>query len=285
MRRQMVFVDYGVLDTAHHLYDLLFPEPLLQDLANSQPDTLVFVPDGALRSVPIAALFDGESYLVEQYSIAITPGLQLLNPQPLQETSLEALTFGLTEAVAEWSSLPYVADEIEAIAQQVPIKSFINEQFTYETFEETLSNSSAPIIHLATHGQFSSRLDETFIQAWNNRISVNDLSRWLQSDRTQPVELLVLSACQTATGDQRAALGLAGMAVRAGARSTVASLWQVDDAATAVFMTEFYQALSTQSGNKAEALQRAQKHLIEDPDNNFDHPYYWAPFVLIGNWL
>ncbi|NER83340.1 MAG: CHAT domain-containing protein [Leptolyngbya sp. SIO1D8] len=285
MRRQMVSVDYGVLDTAEHLYNLLFPEPLLQDLANSQPDTLVFVPDGVLRNIPIAALFDGESYLVEQYSIAITPGLQLLNPQPLQETSLEALTFGLTEAVAEWSSLPYVADEIEAIGQQVPIESFLNEQFTDETFEKTLRNSSAPIIHLATHGQFSSRLDETFIQAWNNPISVNDLSRWLQSDRTKPVELLVLSACQTATGDQRAALGLAGMAIRAGARSTVASLWQVDDAATAVFMTEFYKALSTQSGNKAEALQRAQKHLIEDLDNNFAHPYYWAPFVLIGNWL
>jgi len=285
MLRQLVFVDYDVLDTAESIYHLLFPDGLIDDLAQSSPDTLVFIPDGPIRSLPIAALFDGESYLIEKYSIAITPGLQLLNPQPLQDQSLTALTFGLTEAVAEWSPLPNVAQEIKAIQEQIPIEAYLNNEFTYERFQETLQNSSVPIVHLATHGKFSSQLDETFLQAYNDRISVNDLSQWLQSDRTAPLELLVLSACETATGDQRAALGLAGMAIRAGARSTVASLWQVDDVATSVFMTRFYQELSAQAGNKAEALQIAQKHLIEDFPGDFDHPYYWAPFVLIGNWL
>ncbi|MEM0981952.1 MAG: CHAT domain-containing protein, partial [Cyanobacteria bacterium P01_H01_bin.58] len=127
--------------------------------------------------------------------------------------------------------------------------------------------------------------EDTFIQAWDRRISVNDLSRWLRGDRTEPVELLVLSACETATGDQRAALGLAGMAIRAGARSTVASLWQVDDAATSIFMTKFYEEISSKQVSKADALKSAQTYLIDEFRGDFDHPYYWAPFVLIGNWL
>lgn len=285
MREQLVFVDYDVLDTSKQLYDLLFPAALVQDLATSAPDTLVFVPDGVLRSIPLAALFDGDFYLIEKYSVAITSGLQLLNPEPLQEKQLRALTFGLSEAVAEWSPLPNVENEIEKIGEEIPIETYLNDQFTDETFAEALANSSAPIVHLATHGKFSSQLDETFIQAWDDRISIEDLSDSLRGDRAEPLELLVLSACETATGDQRAALGLAGMAIRAGARSTVASLWQVDDAATAFFMTKFYQELSAQAGNKAEALRSAQTYLIEEFPADFDHPYYWAPFVLIGNWL
>jgi CHAT domain-containing protein len=158
-------------------------------------------------------------------------------------------------------ALAECGQEIEAIKEQIPIEAYLNNEFTYERFQETLQSSSVPIVHLATHGKFSSQLDNTFLQAYNDRISVNDLSQWLQSDRTEPLELLVLSACETATGDQRAALGLAGMAIRAGARSTVASLWQVDDVATSVFMTRFYEALSARAGNKAQALQIAQKHL------------------------
>jgi len=285
MLRQLVFVDYDVLNTAERLYHLLFPDGFLEDLASSQPDTLVIIPDGVLRSIPFAALFDGDRYLIEKYSIAITPGLQLLNPKPLQEKQLTALAFGLTEAVAEWSPLPNVAREIEAIQEQIDVNSFLNNEFTDDTFQEVLRTSSVPIVHLATHGTFSSQLEDTFIQAWDDRISVNDLSAWLRSDRTEPVELLVLSACETASGDQRAALGLAGMAIRAGARSTVASLWQVDDAATAIFMTRFYEAISSRVGNKAEALRTAQTYLIENYRGDFDHPYYWAPFVLIGNWL
>lgn len=282
---QLIFVDYDVLNTAQKLYELLFPVELQQALERSQANTLVFIPDGILRNIPISALFDGQSYLIEKYSVAITPGLQLLNPKPLQERKLTALTFGLTEAVADWSPLPNVADEIEAIKAQIEAESFLNQQFTREQFEDTMGRSSAPIIHLATHGRFSSQLDQTFIQAYDDQISVDDLSSWLRGDRTEPIELLVLSACETATGDQRAALGLAGMAIRAGARSTVASLWQVDDAATAIFMTRFYEELSAKSGNKAEALQNAQTYLLKEFRADFGHPYYWAPFVLIGNWL
>ena len=109
---------------------------------------------------------------------------------------------------------------------------------------------------------------------------------WLRSRgktiRT-PIELLVLSACETAQGDQRAALGLAGVALRARARSTVASLWQVSDGSTAKFMKDFYQELNTKNTTKAEALRQAQIRFLNDNYNQ--HPYYWAAFILSGNWL
>jgi CHAT domain-containing protein len=101
--------------------------------------------------------------------------------------------------------------------------------------------------------------------------------------QNDPIELMVLSACQTAEGDDRAALGLAGMAIRSGARSTLATLWAVNDESTAALMTQFYQELSNADLSKAEALRLAQIKILQNPE--FSHPYYWSPFVLIGNWL
>jgi CHAT domain-containing protein len=142
------------------------------------------------------------------------------------------------------------------------------------------------VVHLATHGQFSSKAEDTFILTWDDRININQLNNVLKTrDRTESsiIELLVLSACQTAVGDKRAALGLAGMAVRAGARSTLASLWSVNDAATASFMIQFYQNLADSKVTKAEAVRRAQQSLLQNPE--YSHPYFWAPFILVGNWL
>jgi CHAT domain-containing protein len=142
------------------------------------------------------------------------------------------------------------------------------------------------VVHLATHGQFSSKAEDTFILTWDDRINIKQLNNVLKTrDLTESsiIELLVLSACQTAVGDKRAALGLAGMAVRAGARSTLASLWSVNDAATASFMIKFYQNLADNKVTKAEAVRRAQLSLLQNPD--YSHPYFWAPFILVGNWL
>jgi CHAT domain-containing protein len=140
---------------------------------------------------------------------------------------------------------------------------------------------------LATHGQFSSKAEETFILTWDDRINVNELSSLLETTdlrRSNPIELLVLSACETAKGDNRASLGIAGVAVRAGARSTLATLWLVNDEATAQIMVRFYQELSQTTVTKAEALRRAQELILQDPKYR-QHPYYWAPYVLVGNWL
>ena len=137
-------------------------------------------------------------------------------------------------------------------------------------------------MHLATHGQFSSQPEETFVLTWNDRLNVNQLNSLIRGRDSKAIELLVLSACETLTGDDRASLGLAGVAIRAGARSTLATLWQVNDQTTSILMNKFYTALS-QSQTKAEAIRQAQLSLLND--SNYQRPYFWASYVLVGNWL
>ncbi|MEO0708907.1 MAG: CHAT domain-containing protein [Cyanobacteria bacterium J06649_5] len=253
----------------------------------AETQTLVFVLDGALRNLPMGALYDGQQYLIERYSIALSPGLQLLDPQPLNKGSLSALTGGLSEAQQGFSALPAVDAEINQIAATLPATMLLNRAFTTQRLEQTLQKTPFSVVHLATHGQFSSQAEETFLVTWDGRVNVQDLDAMLLPRRqavNQPLALLVLSACQTATGDQRAALGLAGMAIRSGARSTLATLWQVNDDSTAILMKQFYQQLlETPSMTKAEALRAAQLSLLKQPQ--YQHPFYWSPFVLVGNWL
>ena len=209
----------------------------------------------------------------------------MLEPRSITETEFSVLTGGLSEARSGFSALPAVRDEVERIVSTVPANLLLNETFTKENFREQFDRAQFPIVHLATHGEFSSNAEDTFVLTWDDRINANELESLLQSEtaRGATVELLVLSACRTATGDDRAALGLAGVAVRAGARSTVASLWYISDEATSVLMTEFYRELSSQEVRKAEALRRAQVEILEN--DRYYHPYYWAAFVLVGNWL
>lgn len=256
------------------------------DLQNSKVETLVFVLDGELRNIPMAALYDGKQYLIEKYNIAVSPGLQLFDIKRLQRGQLRALTAGLSEARFNYSKLNYVETELQQIRSEVSAKVLLNKQFTSNAFQNQINENTFPIVHLATHGQFSSNPDKTYILAYDRPIKVNELNQLLQTrDINQPdlIELLVLSACQTATGDDRAALGLAGVAVRAGARSTLASLWNINDASTAMLMSHFYSYLTQQSVSKAQALRRAQLSLLQQ--EQYSMPYYWAPYVLVGNWL
>lgn len=260
--------------------------PAEADLSQSQIKTLVFVLDGSLRNVPMAALHDGKQYLVEKYGVALTPGLQLLDPKPLMQRPLEALTAGLTKAHQGFPALDYVDLELAQIRSKVPSRVLLNQKFTSIALQNQLNTLSFPVVHLATHGQFSSQADKTFILAWDKRINVNELSHLFQNRgqrRSDTIELLVLSACETAVGDKRAALGLAGVAVRAGARSTLASLWHLDDQSSALLVSQFYQELAKPNVTKAEALRRAQLALLKDP--SYRQPVHWAPFVLVGNWL
>ncbi|KAM3106838.1 CHAT domain-containing protein [Phormidesmis sp. 146-33] len=162
----------------------------------------------------------------------------------------------------------------------------LNQQFTTQSFQAAMNLQSFSIAHLATHGQFSSKANETFILAWDKTINANELNTLLRSrdqQQSQPLELLVLSACETAAGDNRATLGLAGVALRAGARSTIASLWSVNDESTALLMNQFYQTLINQSQPRAEALRQAQLKLLQMPE--YQLPLFWAPYVLIGSCL
>jgi CHAT domain-containing protein/Flp pilus assembly protein TadD len=260
--------------------------PLETDLRDAKVKTLVFVLDGALRNIPITALYDGEQYLLEKYEVSLTPGLQLLSPQPLQQTNLFTLGVGLTQAREGFSPLYFVSDELKSIQKNVQSEILLNKEFTVQAFENELLNSSFPIVHIATHGQFSSNFEKTFLLAWDSRINIRQLDTILRGNSKRQegaIELLILSACQTATGDKKAALGLAGMAVRSGARSTIATLWSVNDEATAELMNSFYQALATEKITKSAALRESQLKLLRDP--KYRHPFYWSSYVLLGNWL
>jgi CHAT domain-containing protein len=271
--------------SARKLYDLVI-RPAVADLTKSKIKTLVFVPDGAFRNVPLSALHNGQHYLIEDYSIALTPGLQLLNPRPLAHAKLKTIAAGLTKRVDGFAGLDYVASELEEIAGRGQNRILVNQEFTSEALKKEIQYSDYPIVHIATHGQFSSSLEDTFLLAWNDRIHINELSNILQTRNSDPekaIELLVLSACETATGDSRAALGMAGIAVRAGAKSTLATLWSVNDQATAKLMRDFYAELADQHLPKAEAVRQAQLNLLHN--RWYKHPFYWAPYVLLGNWL
>ncbi|GAB4278295.1 MAG: hypothetical protein Fur0025_04750 [Oscillatoriaceae cyanobacterium] len=266
------------------VYDWLI-RPIETELAASGVQTLVFVPDGGFRNIPLIALYDGKQYLVQKYSVALTPGLQLLDPKPLAREKLQILAAGLTEARQDFSPLPGVEQELKRIQAEAPTDILLNADFTNASFKAAVNSYPFPVVHLATHGEFSSHAEDTYVLTWDSRINANELDSLLRADnrQTKPIELLVLSACKTASGDDRAALGLAGVAVRAGARSTVASLWYVSDAATSLLMTKFYEELANTEITKAEALRRAQQTVLQQPE--FAHPYFWSAFVLVGNWL
>lgn len=273
------------LDLAQKVYDWLL-RPAQKDLAQSQVKTLVFVLDSALRNIPMSVLHNGQQYLVQQYSIASSPSLQLLDPQPFREKKSNALIAGLSEAQDNFSALTHVPEELEKIRLQVPSSiKLLNATFTKNGLRNTLNSAPFSVVHLATHGQFSSQAEGTFILTWQDRLNIDELNNLLRSKDSQPIELLVLSACETLKGDNRAALGLAGVAVRAGTRSTLATLWQVNDEATARLMDKFYQALQDQTMTKANALRQAQLALLNDPDSVNRNPHFWAAYVLLGNWL
>ncbi|ELS02033.1 hypothetical protein Xen7305DRAFT_00017430 [Xenococcus sp. PCC 7305] len=270
---------------AEQLYDYLI-RPLITDLEQNQINTLVFVPDGVLRNIPLGVVYDGEHYLIEDYNVALNPGLQLLSPRPLKEVELSTLALGITQERSGFPALNFVDLELTEIQNLIESIALIDEKFTTNSFQEEIQISDYPIVHIATHGQFSSSLEDTFLLAWDNRIQINQLnlifhSRTLSDKKA--IELLVLSACETAAGDKWAALGLAGMAVRAGAKSTIATLWSVNDEATAKLMSQFYEELVINHKEKSQAIRDAQIALLNN--SHYQHPFYWAPYVLVGNWL
>ena len=260
--------------------------PFENQIEANDSKTLVFILDGVMRGIPVASLHDGEQYLIEKYNLALTPGLQLFTSRTFTSDRLQSVAAGLTESRQGFDPLPNVGTEVTEIASLIPSEVLLNENFTRDSLRSQVANNPYPIVHLATHGQFSSRAEDTFLLTWSDRINVTDLDRILQERdfaEDTPIELLILSACQTATGDKQAALGLAGVAVRSGARSTLATLWSIQDDSTAELMTQFYRALKTPGITKAEALRQAQISLLQNPQ--YQHPFYWSAFVLVGNWL
>jgi len=272
------------LKHARQLYDWVI-RPAQADLDRAGIKTLVFIPDGALRTVPLAALSDGKQFLIERYAVATSPGLTLTDPRPISAVAPRALLAGLTEPVQGFGALPGVKTEINNLATILPGTELLDQSFLKSSFRSNLVANPYTIVHVASHGEFGSSAQDTFVLTHDGRINLNELEGLLGGTnyRDQPVQLLVLSACETAAGDDRSALGLAGIAVKAGARSALATLWSVSDAASMQLIGDFYRELGQSGQSKAEALRQAQLALLSD--RRYRHPYYWSPFLLIGNWL
>ena len=270
---------------ARQLYDWLL-RPIEPELAARDIDTLVIVPDAALRTIPMAALHDGKQFLIEKYALASTPSLELTDPRPIRAQNIDLLLSGLTEPVQGFPGLPNVATELEQIQALYGGRLLENDSFNTSTFEEQLADHPYNVVHIASHGKFEGKVSDSYILTYDGKLSMDDLEQYIGLSQVrveQPVELLTLSACQTAVGDEWAGLGLASVAIKAGARSALATLWYVNDQVTSTLITAFYRQLGKPGITKARALQQAQLEILADI--RYRHPAYWAPYLLIGNWL
>jgi CHAT domain-containing protein len=274
------------LEQAQQLYTWLI-KPLEPLMAAQHFDTMVFVPDGALRTVPMSALHDGEHFLIEKYAVAVTPGLELMEAKPAARVAARMMISAISDSVQGFPPLPNVLHEVATVGHLYEQReSLVNADDIKPNIERKFQAEPFTIVHMATHGHIDSDVRKSFVLTHEGRLTLDDLERLIRPGQlaNKPLELLTLSACQTAAGDDRAALGLAGMAVKAGARAAFATLWFVNDAASAQIVVDFYTELKTHpEGTKAQALQAAQKKLLAD--ERFQHPCFWAPYLIIGNWL
>ena len=259
--------------------------PFETDVQSSQIDTLVFVPDGALRTIPFSALYDGKKFLIEKYAVATTPGVQLTDPRPLDRSRLKVLYAGLSRSVQGFPALEYVPEELDGVRDLYGGQLLLDEDFTQTRFKKSLNDKQFNVLHIATHGKFSGDADSSFILTFDGPLTINQLADQigLFKFRETPLELLVLSACETAQGDERAALGLSGVAIKAGARSAIGTLWKINDLAASRLIRDFYRQLQDPQASRAVALQRAQREMLNDL--RFRHPGYWSAYILINSWL
>jgi len=268
---------------AQKLYTWLVA-PYASQLKDPSPQALVFVPDGVLRIIPMAALHDGERFLVERIPLATTPGLELTDPRPL-DTDARFLLGGLTESVQGFSALPHVREELSAIHERFGGDLLLDSAFVELAVAERIAGEPYGVVHLASHGVLGADVADSYLLTHDGRIELQELSSYVSTARyrERPIELIALSACETAAGDERAALGLSGLAVKAGARSALGALWSVNDVAASELMISFYRHLGEPDTSRALALARAQRELLGDARTR--HPAFWAPFLLISNWL
>jgi CHAT domain-containing protein len=292
------------LEQSQVLYDLIM-RPIDTQLKAMKINTLVFVMDAGLRVVPPAAMHDGKQFVVERYGIASVASMRVTKIEERDRKSTRVLAMGLTDAVSGFSALPSVDVEIKTIASNVlEGSSFLNQDFTVSNLQAQRQLGKYTILHLGTHGKFvSDNSGESFIQFWDSRLSLSEIPK-LRFDNPA-IDMLTLSACQTAVGNN---LGISGLAVESGAKSVLASLWEVSDAGTAPLMISFYKAFPD-AINKAQAMQKAQVSLLSGKVNiqngqitgiaelpniqlptgigdiDLSHPFYWSSFILVGNWL
>ncbi|MDY7013076.1 MAG: CHAT domain-containing protein [Cyanobacteriota bacterium] len=293
------------LAPAQQLYNWLVA-PVESVLEAENIETLLLCTGEGLRSFPFAALHDGKQFIVEKYSVALIPAFKLITTTYEDVRDARVLAMGASQ-FPELSALPAVPVELNLITPTLwQGEAFLERDFTVENLEAQRQRYPFEIVHLATHAEFNSGSPtNSFIQFADSQLDLLEMSQL--SWRDPPVELLVLSACETALGDRNAELGFAGLALQSGVESVLASLWYVSDTGTLALMSEFYQQLKN-APTKIEALERAQIALIrgnvrvEEGKLNYSggsiplpeaialerppdlsHPFFWAAFTLIGS--
>jgi CHAT domain-containing protein len=300
----------GYLAPAQKLYQWMIA-PLESHLKALKINTLIFCMDAGVRLIPMAALHDGKQFLIENYSIGSIPSVSLTNSRYKSAKDAQVLGMGASE-FQQLPPLPAVPTELQVITQQLwSGESFLNENFTLNNLKAQRHQKPVEIIHLATHADFQpGDATNSYIQLWDTKVQIDQLRQMGWQEPPQ-VELLTLSACRTAVGDERVELGFAGLAVQAGVKSALASLWYVNDEGTLALMSGFYQHLRQPDVTiKAEALRRAQIAMLRGQvrlengqlqgleglgsiplppelaargNNELSHPFYWAGFTMIGS--
>ena len=299
------------LPKAQDLYRVVLG-PIAEDLKQAGAKTLMLSLDGTLRYLPLAALHDGSHYIAESFRIVLftEAARDKIKDAPVPKWTAAGL--GVSEAVGGFDALPAVKDELSGIvridAKQgrgvLQGEMRIDGEFTAAAFKQALSKGY-PVFHIASHFEFQpgKETDSYLLLGDGNKVSLAAFA--LEGYDFSAVELLTLSACNTAVGaaraDGREVEGLGVTAQRRGAKGVLATLWPVADQSTGLFMQQFYRIRQENPGmTKAEALQKAQMKFIErepetvgklaalssDPEStpDYGHPYYWAPFILMGNW-
>ena len=295
------------LPLAQKLYNWLIG-PISDELEAANIDTILFSMDSGFRLLPLAALHDGEQFLIEKYSISLIPSVSLMDSRYNSVKNTKLLGMGASQ-FTDKSPLPAVPIELQTISEKLwQGNIFLNEEFTKNNLINELSNDLYPIVHLATHAEFrAGDANDSYVQLWDDKLGLDEVRklRW----NSEKAELLVLSACRTAVGDRNAELGFAGLAIAAGVKSALGSFWLVSDEGTLGLMTEFYAHLSNVK-IKAEALREAQLAMLRGEvvitdgnlrgsgsrgevslpselatiqNKNFAHPYYWAGFTMVGS--
>ncbi|OBQ16125.1 MAG: hypothetical protein AN488_20245 [Anabaena sp. WA113] len=284
--------------TAAQLYDWII-RPFAEDIKPDKIKTLVFIQDEFLRSVPMAALYDHQEkkYLVETYAVATTPSLRLTVPKVSNRQTQKALILGLTKESTidgkSFNQLYWVPKEVSVVESIFPNHTaLIDDNFSPESLGQKLEKTKYPIVHIASHAQFGIIPEDTFIiTGQNQKLTISQLENSLRNlnSKSDSVELLTLTACKTAVGDDRSTLGLAGVALQVGVKSAIASLWSIEDDSTSEMVKTFYTNYRNDGMSIAQALQTAQMRMINAKklpiNDKYDHPGYWAAMIVIGNWL
>ena len=267
------------LTLSSKLYQLLI-ETIEPELTASKTEQLVFVNDGILRNVPMAALHDGKRFLIEKYAVANSLGFDLQPNEP-PSSEVDVLAFGLTSGSVDSRPLPNVREELAKIDDITESKSFLNQEFNLDNFVKQTEKDKYNVIHIATHGEFSGTARDTYLQAYQQKISLKELEQILnQREGDSKLSLLTLSACETAVGNKRAILGLAGVAIRSNVDNVLGSLWSVSDEEMVSFTSDFYRYWIEDELTKSQALRLAQINLIKNPDF---HPAIWSSLILISS--